>query len=130
MAQIETLTDKLLEKIEQAITELDIQLYECVDKEKTIEYDNRLRPDKPTREVVHESKKVTEQKSIIDRAGLRQITAALRDIKEIKMLRSELDRREQEARIANLQRLNATNDDDDETGVIMLAPVLEEDNDG
>ena len=42
--------------------------------------------------------------SIIDRQGLKQIAAALKDIKEVQMLKSELDRREQEARIAKLQK--------------------------
>lgn len=36
--------------------------------------------------------------------SLRNISATLRDIKEIQMIRSELDVKEQEARIANLQK--------------------------
>lgn len=65
----------------------------------------------------------------LDTKGIRALTAAIKDLKEIQGIRSDPDRREQEARIANLERQNATNDDDDETGVIMLAPVLEEDDD-
>lgn len=104
MARIDKLTDKLLDKLEQAITELDLQLAKHTDKTKTIEYDNDRRPDKPTREVVHEEEKLLEVKSIVDRQGLKQIASALKDIKEVKMLRSELDRQEQEARIANLRK--------------------------
>ena len=104
MARIDDLADKLLVKLEQAITELDLQLAKHTDKTKTIEYDNDRRPDKPTREVVHEEEKLLEVKSIVDRQGLKQIASALKDIKEVKMLRSELDRQEQEARIANLQK--------------------------
>jgi hypothetical protein len=104
MARIDDLADKLLEKLERAITELDLQLAKHTDKTKTIEYNNDRRPDKPTKEIVHEEEKLLEVKSIVDRQGLKQIASALKDIKEVKMLRSELDRQEQEARIANLQR--------------------------
>lgn len=104
MARINDLTDKLLDKLEQAITELDLQLAKHTDKTKVIEYNNDLRPDKPTKETIHEEEKLLEVKSIIDRQGLKQIASALKDIKEVKMLRSELDKQEQEARIANLRR--------------------------
>lgn len=117
MARIDKLTDRLLDKVEQAITELDLQLAKHTDKTKTIEYDNDRRPDKPTREVVHEEEKLLEVKSIVDRHGLKQIASALKDIKEVKMLRSELDRQEQEARIANLWK-QADKDNDDTAGVI------------
>ena len=111
MARIDDLADKLLEKLEQAITELDLQLYKHTDKTKVIEYNNDLRPDKPTKETVHEKEKLLEVKSIVDRQGLKQISSALKDIKEVKMLRSELDRQEQEARIANLRK-QADKDED------------------
>ena len=111
MARIDNLADQILEKLEQAITELDLQLAKHTDKTKTIEYNNDLRPDKPTKEVVHEEEKLLEVKSIVDRQGLKQIASALKDIKEVKMLRSELDKQEQEARIANLRK-QADKDDD------------------
>ena len=111
MARIDDLADKLLEKLEQAITELDLQLAKHTDKTKTIEYDNDRRPDKPTKETIHEEEKLLEVKSIVDRQGLKQIASALKDIKEVKMLRSELDRQEQEARIANLRK-QADKDED------------------
>ena len=112
MARIDNLADQLLVKLEQAITELDLQLCTHTDKTKTIEYNNDRRPDKPTKETVHEEEKVLEMRSIVDRQGLKQIASALRDIKEVKMLRSELDKQEQEARIANLRR-NADKDEND-----------------
>ena len=70
---------------------------------------------------------------VVDRAGLRQLTAALKDLKEIQMLKSELDRQEQEARIAKLQadaQQRNNDDDDDETGVILMPPVKEVGSDG
>ena len=118
LSRIDDLADKLLEKLEQAITELDLQLAKHTDKTKTIEYNNDRRPDKPTREVVHEEEKLLEVKSIVDRQGLKQIASALKDIKEVKMLRSELDRQEQEARIANLRKNAEKDDDDTDNGVI------------
>ena len=131
MARIDDLADQLLDKLQQAITELDMQLYKHTDKTKTIEYNNDRRPDKPTKETIHEEERLLETKSIVDRQGLKQIASALKDIKEVKMLRSDLDRQEQEARIAAWRQKSMTSDgDDDETGVILLAPRMDVGNDG
>ena len=43
--------------------------------------------------------------------GIRALTAAVKDLKEIQSVRSELDRKEQEARIANLRK-QADKDED------------------
>ena len=104
MARIDAVTDKLLDKLEKAVEELEIHLVTNTRKEKVIEYNNAMRPDKPTREIVHENEEIIQVTGIVDKAGLRQITAALKDIKEIKMLRTALDEQEQRARIANLER--------------------------
>lgn len=111
LARVSDLTDKLLDKLEQAIEELDIQLYKDVKKTKVIEYNNELRPDKPTKETIYEEEKVSEVKTIVDRSGLKAIASSLRDIKEIQMLKSDLDKQEQEARIKKLQR-DAEKEDD------------------
>jgi len=126
MTRVMDLTDKLLDKIEQAINEVDITLFKHVDKTKVIEYNNAERPDKPTKETVHEEEKVLEVKTIIDRAGLRQITAALKDIKEVQMLKSELDRKEQEARIANLQKQVEKDDDSANAPTLVITGLPEE----
>ena len=126
MARIDDLADKLLEKLEQAITELDLQLYKHTDKTKIIEYNNDRRPDKPTKEVVHEEEKVLEMRSIVDRQGLKQIASALKDIKEVKMLRSELDKQEQEARIANLRRQVDKDEEDSSMIEVVFAAGPEE----
>lgn len=126
MVRIDGLADKLLKKLEQAIDELDTQLYRHTDKTKVIEYNNDRRPDKPTKEIVHEEEKLLEAKSIVDRQGLRQISAALKDIKEIKMLKSELDRQEQEARIANLRKQADKSDDNKEPIQVVLGDELSE----
>ena len=126
MARIDDLADQLLEKLQQAITELDLQLAKHTDKTKTIEYNNDRRPDKPTKEVVHEEEKLLEVKSIVDRQGLKQIASALKDIKEVKMLRSELDKQEQEARIANLRRQMDKDEEDSSMIEVVFAAGPEE----
>ena len=126
MARIDDLADKLLEKLEQAITELDLQLFKHTDKTKVIEYNNSLRPDKPTKETIHEEEKLLEAKSIVDRQGLKQIASALKDIKEVKMLRSELDEQEQKARIANLQKQADSDNGSKEPIKVIIGSDLED----
>ena len=104
LSRIDKAADKLLTKLEKAIDELELTIQTKKVKVKVIEYNNDERPDKPTREVVTEDETVEAVACMVDRAGLRMITAALRDLKEVKMVRSELDKQEQEARIANLRR--------------------------
>lgn len=103
-SRIQNLTDRLMDKIEQSINELDMHIAKSTHRQKTIEYNNYDRPDKPTKEIVDEIEEVTAYQSIIDKNGLKQIASALRDLKEVQMIRSDLDRREQEARIANLEK--------------------------
>ena len=61
-----------------------------------------------------------QEKGIIDRGGLKQLTGVLKDIKDVLTLRSDADTREQEARIAKLQR-----DLDRETEKASVTVVLE-----
>ena len=121
MTRVLDITDKLLNKLEQAVDELDIQLFKDVIKTKEIEYNHDLRPNKPTKETIHEEEKVIEVKSIVDRGGLKAIASALRDIKEIQMLKTELDRMEQEARIAKLQKEAQAEEKDNEIQIIIGA---------
>ena len=136
LSRVLGITDKLLDKLERAIEELDIQLYKDVVKTKVIEYNNELRPDKPTKETIHEEEKVIEVKSIVDRSGLKAIASSLRDIKEIQMLKTDLDKQEQEARIKKLEREAQIGADEDceETGVLMLpeadAPLIDKEDGG
>ena len=115
----------LLDKIEKAIHELNIQLVKETHKEKVVEYNNPERPDKATKEITHETEKVHEMTSIIDRQGLKQIASALKDIKEVQMLKSELDRQEQEARIANLRKQAESEEDDNEIQVVITGKAKE-----
>ena len=53
---------------------------------------------------------------LIDTQSLKHISGVLKDIKEIQMIRSDADMREQEARIANLRK-QAEKEDDNNTEV-------------
>ena len=121
LARVSDLTDMLLDKLEQAIAELDIQLYKDVKKTKVIEYNNELRPDKPTKETIYEEEKVSEVKTIVDRSGLKAIASSLKDIKEIQMLKSDLDRQEQEARIAKLRKEAQEEEKDNSVNIVIDA---------
>jgi hypothetical protein len=91
-----------------------------IHKEKVVEYNNPDRHDKPTKEITHETEKITEVTSIIDRNGLKQIASAMKDIKEVQMLKSELDRQEQEARIANLRKQAEKEENDNKDVTIVI----------
>lgn len=125
MSRVMDITDKLLDKLERAVDELDIHLATKVTKVKEIEYNNDLRPDKPTKETITETEEILETRMIVDRAGLKAIASSLRDIKEIQMLKSELDKQEQEARIANLRR-QADKDDVDNAPTLVVEGLPEE----
>ena len=47
---------------------------------------------------------MVESEEPLDTKGIRALTAAVKDLKEIQSVRSELDKQEQEARIANLRK--------------------------
>ncbi len=82
--RIQTLADKILDKIEQSVDKMD-------------EFDSQT---------------------------YRQLTAAIKDIKEIQMLKSDIDIREQEARIDKLNRDAKDNNQDlKKYGVVLLPAV-------
>ena len=103
ITRLRSTADLLLDKVEQAISELDTKLCRQVEKEKQLEYDEES-PGKLTREHVTEKETLLQVPGIIDRQGLRQIASALRDIRDIQFLKSEQDTREQAARIALLEK--------------------------
>ena len=116
--RMEELTDRLLEKLETAIEELDLRLVRQVQKTKEIEYGDTDSGSKPVKEVVREEEQVVKTETIVDRRGLKQLASALRDLKEVQMLKDELDRREQEARIGNLQKQASAEKEDSAVEVV------------
>jgi hypothetical protein len=58
----------------------------------------------------------------MDTQSVRHISATLKDLKDIQMIKSDADMREQEARIANLQKqADAHDDDKDKTVIVTIA---------
>lgn len=99
ITRIDNLADKLLEKLEKAVDELDMSVRK---RKKKSEISEGIEETTEWLEAV--------EVGIVDRAGLKQITAALKDLKEIQMIVSELDKKEQEARINKLQKEAAKDD--------------------
>ena len=61
---------------------------------------------------------------------VRSLVAAVKDLKEIQGVKSELDEKEQRARIDALRQKSMTgNDEDDDTGVVLLPPRIGEGSD-
>ena len=75
--------DQLLDKVEQAVSELNMAQVTNKRKTKTIEYRNGKRPDKPTKETVTENEEILAVSSIVDRKGLQQISLALKALWDI-----------------------------------------------
>jgi monoamine oxidase len=125
MQRIQDITDKLLDKIERAVEELDLQLFKNVTKVKEIEYNNLERPDKPTKEIIHEEETVTPIQTIIDRKGVQELASAIKSLKEVQMLKTELDEQEQRARIEKLRK-DAQEEQKDKTITVVLEGGIDE----
>lgn len=114
--RINRLANRLIDKLEKAVDELDV---------KTVTMKTTMKTG--AAKVTTEYRKLDREKEgPVDKGGLQQLTNTLRDLKAILDVRSELDRKEQEARIASLRAKSAVSDDDDEgTGVILMPPRLD-----
>ncbi len=77
--KLDALTEKLVEKLERAIDELDSYVVTTHVKEKTVEYDDEGK--KPVYEKTEEKEVVQLEKGIIDRAALKQLVSTLRELK-------------------------------------------------
>ena len=65
---------------------------------------------------------------VVDSQSIKHFTSALKDIRDIKGIKSNIDLKEQEARIAKLQRDAEINKIDDEKphGVVLMPPIMED----
>ena len=68
---------------------------------------------------------ITAESVTVDKATLKQITGALKDIKEIQSLKNDRDIREQEARIRNLERQAEAEEKDNEIKVVFTTDMDE-----
>lgn len=105
--RILTLSDRLLDKIEMSIKEIDRTIIKTKEKTKSVEYDYDLK--KPITENVEEKENIEIIDGMIDKAGLKQLVSTLKDIKDIQL---------------SIENEN-TFDEDDECGVVVLGNVDE-----
>ena len=82
-SRLQTVADKLLNKIEKAVDDFDMA------------------------------------ELLVDKQALKQLTGALKDIKDIQMIKSEADLREQEARIAKLNKEAESEKKDNQIEVVI-----------
>ena len=69
---------------------------------------------------------IVESGELLDTKGIRALTAAVKDLKEIQSVRTELDKQEQEARIANLRKQADKEDDNKEPIQVIIGGDLME----
>lgn len=69
---------------------------------------------------------IVESGELLDTKGIRALTAAVKDLKEIQSVRTELDKQEQEARIANLRKQADKEDDNKEPIQVIIGGDLTE----
>ena len=75
------ISDRILDKVDTALKEVDRSVVKIKEKEKVVEYDSELK--KPISEKHSETEKVEIIDSVIDTASLKQIVATLKDVKDI-----------------------------------------------
>lgn len=96
-------SDRILEKIGQAVDELNYQVLKEVTKEKETFYENEDFPKKATREITRETEVLNRVESTVDREGLKQLITALKNVQEVQQAQQE-DGREAETMAVILER--------------------------
>lgn len=100
------ISDRILDKVDAALMEVDRTVIKVKEKEKVVEYDSELK--KPISEKHTETEKAEIVESVIDTSSLKQIVATLKDIKDIHLGFMAKDDEETEG---------------DENGIIMISDV-------
>lgn len=104
LTRITNVADKLITKLEEATDQLNNHLVVNKRKTKTVVYDNEIK--KPTKETIDELEEKQFIIGDVDKQGLKQLTAALKDLKDVLSTDSNIN--------------------DDETGIAIIAPVKKE----
>lgn len=81
--KIYLVSDKLLEKLDRAVDELDLHLVTNKTRTRVIEYKDEKAIGKPTKEVIEDVEEILQLAGIVDRSGLKSIASALKDIKDV-----------------------------------------------
>lgn len=77
--RLDTVTEKLITKLEQAIEELDSYVVKSSKKEKKTEYDDDGK--KPLCEEIVEREELHIEKAIVDRSALKQLVSAIMQLR-------------------------------------------------
>ena len=91
IARLLSIADKAAEKAEQALGELEQYVVRDKKKVKTVEYNDETAIGKPTKEIIDETEHINIANGPVDRLGLSQVTAALKNIKELYALPVEIE---------------------------------------
>ena len=91
IARLLSIADKAADKAEQALGELEQYVVKDKKKVRTVEYKDNTAIGKPTKEVIDETEHINIADGPVDRLGLSQVTAALKNIKEIYSLPVDLE---------------------------------------
>lgn len=131
MARILNISDTAIASCEEALGELRKMITMHSKKVKKVIIDPIT--GKSIGEETVEVNDIVIKEGLIDTAKLYQITQALKNLKEIQMLRSDKDDKEQDARIKKLEsdaaKANAGGTlDEENTGIMILPEVRTEDN--
>lgn len=106
-AELLICADELTGKIKQAIAQVDRYMAKRLHKTRTIEYDNNAAPNKPTKEIIDEAEELAEIIGIVNPLAVRQIAAAIKDLKDV-------------------YSFSASDTDEEETGVVEITEVAED----
>ena len=112
-------TTKIVEKVIEENTKLDVDIYEVAN------------------DLLKKIKQMIGLEGLTTQS-IKHLTSAIKDIKDVKGIKSDIDLKEQKARIDKLQKeINANNQDDSKPcGVVMMPPIMadltppKEDNNG
>lgn len=91
IARLLSIADKAAEKAEQALVELEQYVVKDKKKVRTVEYKDNTAIGKPTKEIIDETEHINIANGPVDRLGLSQVTAALKNIKELYALPVEIE---------------------------------------
>lgn len=83
------LTDKLSEAVERAINEIDQYIVKNKKKTRVVEYKSKSAPGKPSKELIEEKEEIEVVPGMVDTLSLQQISSALKNIKDIQLVREE-----------------------------------------
>lgn len=90
IARLLSIADKAADKAEQALGELEQYVVKDKKKVRTVEYKDKIAIGKPTKEIIDETEYINIANGPVDRLGLSQVTAALKNIKELYALPVEI----------------------------------------